>query len=78
LIERDEKKEDLMTKEKKAIKPGLKEIVEKRISAKNHTTNEQIKNKELAQKKESKDAAASDHLDNKVFKTTRVASNRGK
>ncbi|MBC7711850.1 MAG: hypothetical protein H7177_00825 [Rhizobacter sp.] len=67
-----------MTKTKTSIKPGLKEIVERKISANNHTTNEKIKNKELAQLKESEVATSSDHLDNKIFKTTRVGSNRGK
>ncbi|MBC7427773.1 MAG: hypothetical protein H7336_04115 [Bacteriovorax sp.] len=67
-----------MSKEKQSIKPRLKEVVEKKISAKNHTTDETIKNKELAQNREAEVAATSDHLDNKGFKTTRVGSNRGK
>ena len=70
--------EELMSKEKKHTPATLKEIVTTKISAKNHTTDEKLKNKELAQKNESNIAASSDHKDNKGFKTTRVGSSRGK
>ncbi len=64
-----------MTENKKVIHPPL-EVVEKKSNGKNSKTFEQLKIKELAQKKAAQVAATSDHHDNTVF--SHGPSNRGK
>lgn len=64
-----------MTENKKVVHPPL-EVVERKSSAKNAYTKDQLKVKELAQKKAAEVAATSDHHDNSVF--AHGPSNRGK
>ena len=64
-----------MTENKKAVRMPL-EMEDKKSTGDNSKTKNDLKIKELAQKKESQTAATSDHLDNAVF--SHGPSNRGK